>query len=203
MNEHEDNIFPEEENFPPQPIPEPLPVPAEEMLSPAGVDASAFILNLMRDNDTGFRAYLSGLTKNIEFTNDLLQDFYSHIFFNADFFSKKLEENGLGYFYTCIKNLFLNAQRSDTRRIKRHQILHEGGFNEAIFPDPGIHIDIEEIKKIAKLLLNEIDFLIFEMKLEDASTEEIMQACGLSKGNVAVRWNRIRKKLRDYFGKGF
>lgn len=232
MNEHEDNILPEEENMPPlysseQPPPsmeEPPPPKKVEVMaqiSPQPLHAPAieategrhpleqgegekFLLEIIKYKDTPLRSFLHGLTGNQEDTKDLMQEFYIQIFLNARYFQQKKDQIGLGLFFKCLKNLFLNTQRSNNRRVKRNQYFHENGGTQDILPDTNLtHLEIEEIKKIAKLLLKKDDFKLLELKLEDATTEEIMQACGLSKGNVGVRWNRIRKKLRDCWEKRF
>lgn len=50
-------------------------------------------------------------------------------------------------------------------------------------------------------MLSPVDKAIITMRLDECSYDEIAEVVGLNRNNVAVRINRIKKKLTDHFNK--
>ena len=103
------------------------------------------------------------------------------------------------WLYRVALNTAITSLRSNKRR-PEHEELNEGvipGLHSQASPDKNRQI---EHLYLAIKTLGEMDRALVMLYLEDLSYKEIAQVLGLTEDNVGVKLNRIKSKLRVYFG---
>lgn len=101
--------------------------------------------------------------------------------------------------YTWIYRITLNTCISCIRKNKRTPQKSSLTLSINIPAEPlGNHDEIRELYSLINKL-KPIDRAVILLWLEEKSYQEIAEITGLTPGNIGVRLNRIRKKLREMF----
>ena len=148
-----------------------------------------------------FGSVISGIcfsySSNSDDLNDLRQDILINIWKGLNGF------RGDASLSTWIYRVALNTCVSTIR--KRSKTISTISIDNMIEPaedtDPASRENIEQLHSLIASL-SPLDKGIVTMWLDERSYEEIAEVTGISRNNVAVRINRIKKKLADKF-KGY
>lgn len=148
-----------------------------------------------------FGSVISGIcfsySSNSDDLNDLRQDILINLWKGLNGF------RGDASLSTWIYRVALNTCVSTIR--KRSKTISTISIDNMIEPaedtDPASRENIEQLHSLIASL-SPLDKGIVTMWLDERSYEEIAEVTGISRNNVAVRINRIKKKLADKF-KGY
>ena len=100
---------------------------------------------------------------------------------------------------TWLYRVAINTSISVLRKKKDFIHSYEPGALPANIADTGESETEEQLKELysAINLLNEIEKAIVMLYLEDRSYEEMEEILGMSQGNLRVKMNRIKTKLKE------
>jgi RNA polymerase sigma-70 factor, ECF subfamily len=104
---------------------------------------------------------------------------------------------------TWIYRVALNTAITSFRRVKK--IPEHAHLEEEIPVDSRSHESLEQYERTQLLYrairsLNNVDRALITLYLEDLNYREIADILGISEDNAGVRLNRIKAKLRIFFG---
>ena len=137
------------------------------------------------------RAYLGDSGE----VDDLFQEVFVRVWQNLGGF--RGEAAASTWIYRITVNTALLWRKRQARRSAR-EILGLGGQLETLPSPPQVRGTDPRIRPLLKAIakLKPIDRMIVGMMLESLPYQEIAEATGLSLNNVAVRVNRIKKRLK-------
>lgn len=128
---------------------------------------------------------------------DLFQEIFSNIWKNLDSF--RYESHINTWIYRISINTAINFCRLQSKSDKRcqkikHDILSEDEMNLA-----QKHIQEKELQKMFAAInsLPVVEKSIVSLVLEGVDHAQIGEICGISEGNVRVKFHRIKKKLKQ------
>jgi RNA polymerase sigma-70 factor (ECF subfamily) len=104
---------------------------------------------------------------------------------------------------TWIYRVALNTAITSFRRVQKHP--EHAQLEEEIPVESQSHENLElhertQLVYRAIRSFNKVDRAVITLYLEDLSYREIAEVLGISEDNVGVRLNRIKEKLRSFFG---
>ena len=148
-----------------------------------------------------FGSVISGIcfsySSNSDDLNDLRQDILINIWKGLNGF--RGDASLSTWIYRVALNTCVSTIRKRSKTISTISI--DNMIEPAEYTDPASRENIEQLHSLIASL-SPLDKGIVTMWLDERSYEEIAEVTGISRNNVAVRINRIKKKLADKF-KGY
>ena len=135
--------------------------------------------------------------QNRDNREDLIQEIIIQLWKSFDKYNNEYKHST--WIYRIALNVAISFYRTENRRMKISNPLHEGVFN---YNDTN---DLDETDEHINFLqqfiseLKELDKALMFLYLEEKSYKEISEIIGLSETNVATKIGRIKKLLKQKF----
>lgn len=148
------------------------------------------------NKDRVFRICCSYVRSNHN-REDLFQDIFSNIWKNIDSFRNESHINT--WIYRVSINTAISYCRLQSKNDKRCMEIKKDILSDDKQKLDQKHVQEEELQKMFRAInkLPVLEKSIVSLVLEGIDHAQIAQICGISEGNVRVKFHRIKKKLKQ------
>lgn len=160
-----------------------------------------YIEEMLIDASDELKKYAFHLTQNWNKTNDLLQETYKRVLYNADKFEDR------GKFLCWVRTIMHNAFMNESKREERYQVVEELFYTTSL-ARKGKTEDYQDCKIEIKDIYNAIDDLpgnaskVMRLLVSGHKYYEISVIMEIPLGTVKTRINIsraiLKEKLKDY-----